>query len=66
MHKKIVYSSFTPPTHNPDDCECGGGKPGATSRLLMPNCPCCAGITHLKSIPCDCGDTSWDEVEEKA
>jgi hypothetical protein len=47
--------NYTPPTNNPDDCICGGGKPGATGRTLIANCPCCAGVQSLVWDVCPCG-----------
>lgn len=49
---------FTPPTKNPDDCICGGSKPGATGRLLIANCPCCDGIQLLRWEECPCDNPS--------
>lgn len=47
--------NYTPPTKNPDDCICGGGKPGATGRTLIANCPCCDGVQTLVQEACPKG-----------
>lgn len=46
--------NFTPPTHKVEDCICEGAKPGATSRLLINNCPCCQGVQILTWKMCNC------------
>jgi hypothetical protein len=51
---KAYPENFTPPTHNPDDCQCGGGKPGAVGRSLIANCPCCDGVQILVEEVCGC------------
>ena len=47
--------NYTLPTKNSDDCICGGGKPGATGRTLIANCPCCDGIQGLVQEACPKG-----------
>jgi len=68
VHEKLVGKhthlfakpeNFTPPTNNPDDCECGGAKPGAIGRHPIPNCPCCDGVQILVVDVCDCPDPSF-------
>ena len=63
-HKHLFAKpeNFTPPTKNPDDCICGGGKPGATGHTLIANCPCCQGIQILVEDLCDCDDPSYIKV----
>lgn len=51
-HLFVKAENYTPPTKNPDDCICGGGKPGATGRTLIANCPCCAGVQTLVEEAC--------------
>ena len=60
-HKHLFAKpeNYTPPTKNPDDCECGGGKPGATGRSLIANCPCCDGIQGLVEDFCTCDDSHY-------
>ena len=60
-HKHLFArpENFTPPTNNEEDCICGGGKPGATGRTLIANCPCCAGVQILVEGLCDCDDPSY-------
>lgn len=55
-HTRLVAKpeNFTPPTHNPDDCICGGGLPGSLGRTLIANCPCCDGVQILVEELCDC------------
>lgn len=55
-HFHLFYDKFTPPTNSPDDCICGGGKPGATGRTLIANCPCCDGIQTLVNKECPIGE----------
>lgn len=54
-HLFAKIENFTPPTNNPDDCICGGGKPGATGRTLIANCPCCDGVQTLVEQVCPKG-----------
>jgi hypothetical protein len=56
-HTTLLAKSenFIPPTKNPDDCICGGGKSGATGRTLIANCPCCDGVQVLVVGICPCG-----------
>jgi len=61
-HRKLVPNPFIPPSHKPEECECGGMKPGATGRTLI-MCPACDGIVSFHTEPCDCGDTRFDELE---
>jgi hypothetical protein len=60
-HKHLVGlpENRTQPTKNPDDCICGGGKPGATSRNLIGGCPCCAGTQVWTEKLCDCDNPSY-------
>ena len=54
-HFHLFPDKFTPPTKNPDDCICGGGKPGAIVRTLIANCPCCDGVQTLVQKECPRG-----------
>ena len=59
VHLFAKPENFTPPTNNPDDCECGGHKSGGKSRALIANCPCCDGIQVLVEELCDCDNSSY-------
>lgn len=54
-HYHLFPDKVTPPTKNPDDCICRGAKPGATSRLLIANCPCCDGLVTFVKKACPRG-----------
>lgn len=54
-HYHLFPDKVTSPTKNPDDCICQGGKPGATSRFLIANCPCCDGIVTMVKKECPQG-----------
>lgn len=55
FHLFAKAENYTLPTKNPDDCICGGGKPGATGRTLIANCPCCDGVQILVEEACPRG-----------
>lgn len=54
-HFHLFPDKVTPPTNSPNDCICGGGKPGATGRLLIANCPCCDGVVTFIEKTCPRG-----------
>jgi hypothetical protein len=47
--------NYTPPTGNPEDCECGAKGDPKAGRWLIANCPCCDGIQRLVWEDCPCG-----------
>jgi len=47
VHLVARPENFTPPTKNPDDCICGAKGDENAGRILIPNCPCCAGVQVL-------------------
>ncbi len=59
VHLFARPENFTPPTKNPDDCECGAKGDPKAGRLLIANCPCCDGIQTLVEELCDCPDPSY-------
>jgi hypothetical protein len=59
VHLFAKPENFTPPTNNPDDCECGGYKSGGKSRWPIANCPCCDGVQVLVEGLCNCDDPSY-------
>jgi hypothetical protein len=63
-HTKLDRQPNIPPTHKLEDCECGGMQPGATGRTLIV-CPACDGVVWFKTVPCDCGDTFYDDIEPR-
>jgi hypothetical protein len=63
-HRKLERNPFIPPSHKIEECECGGMQPGSNGRRLL-MCPACDGIVSFKTVPCDCGDTRWDEIEQE-
>ena len=59
-HTKLVFDGYKPPTGNPDDCICGAkGNPDVGRNLLF--CDCCDNVPTFKQVPCDCGDTFFDD-----
>jgi len=54
QHLVAKFENFTPPTHNPEDCECGAKGDPTKGRLLIANCPCCDGIQGLVWEECKC------------
>jgi hypothetical protein len=58
----VKRENYTPPTKNPEDCICGGGKPGATGRSLIANCPCCDGVQILVEGECNCNNPTHFRV----
>jgi hypothetical protein len=63
VHLVAKPENFTPPTNNPDDCECDGYKSGGKSRTLIANCPCCDGVQILVEELCDCDNPSYIKLQ---